>query len=265
MTTQTNLGDVLDRGTPPLGGFSLAILRLEVRRLLRNRRTMLFTVLMPVIFFLIFGLNSGYANLRAGHGNLSAFIMISMALYGAILSTSSGGAMVSIERAAGWSRQLRLTPLSSMAYIATKMLTSLVLGLGAVLAVYVTGIITGKASMPMHLWITAALCVWIGSLLFAAFGLFIGYLLPSENVMQIISFALMLFAFGGGLFVPLSQFSSALQNVATFTPLYGLNQLVHYPLVGGSMDWSWLLNVVGWLVIFVAGAVWRLRRDTARV
>jgi ABC-2 type transport system permease protein len=265
MTTQTNLADVLDRGTPPLGGFSLAILRLEVRRLLRNRRTMLFTVLMPVIFFLIFGLNSGYANLRAGHGNVSAFIMISMALYGAILSTASGGAMVSIERAAGWSRQLRLTPLSSMAYIATKMLTSLVLGLGAVLAVYVTGIITGKASMPMHLWITTALCVWIGSLLFAAFGLFIGYLLPSENVMQIISFALMLFAFGGGLFVPLSQFSSVLQTVATFTPLYGLNQLVHYPLVGGSLDWSWLLNVVVWLVIFVAGAVWRLRRDTARV
>lgn len=177
--------------------------------------------------------------------------MISMALYGAILSTASGGAMVSIERAAGWSRQLRLTPLSSMAYIATKMLTSLVLGLGAVLAVYLTGIITGKPSMPAHLWIITALCVWIRSLLFAAFGLFIGYLLPSENVMQLISFAMMLFAFGGGLFVPLSQFSSALQTMATFTPLYGLNQLVHLPLVGGSMDWSWVLNVVLWLVLFV--------------
>src|SRR5665647_2117298 len=130
-----------------------------------------------------------------------------MALYGAILATASGGAMVSIERAAGWSRQLRLTPLSPMAYIATKMLTSLVLGLGAVLAVYITGIITGRPSMPVRLWIITALCVWIGSLLFAAFGLFIGYLLPSENVMQIISFALMLFAFGGGLFLSLIHIS----------------------------------------------------------
>ncbi|MHB8274993.1 MAG: ABC transporter permease [Dermatophilaceae bacterium] len=265
MTTQTSLGGALDRRTPPMGGFSLAILRLEVRRLLRNRRTMLFTVLLPVIFFLIFGLNSAYANLRAGHGNVSAFIMISMALYGAILATASGGAMVSIERAAGWSRQLRLTPLSSMAYITIKMLTALVLGLGAVLAVYITGIITGTPSMPVNLWIITALCVWIGSLLFAAFGLFIGYLLPSENVMQVISFALMLFAFGGGLFIPLSQFSSALQTMATFTPLYGLNQLVHYPLAGGSFGWNWVLNVVAWMVIFVAGAVWRFRRDTARV
>jgi ABC-2 type transport system permease protein len=101
MSTPTALAAALDRPMPPMGGFSLGILRLEIRRLLRNRRTLLFTVLMPVVFFLIFGLNSGYADLKAGHGNVSAFIMISMALYGAILATASGGAMVSIERAAG--------------------------------------------------------------------------------------------------------------------------------------------------------------------
>jgi len=44
----------------------------------------------------------------------------------------------------------------------------------------------------------------------------------------------MLFALGGGLFIPVSRFSS-LQTMAAFTPLYGLNKLVHYPLVGDSM------------------------------
>lgn len=267
MTTEINpsaLPRALDRATPSMGGFSPAILRLEVRRL-RNRRTVIFTLVMPVLFFLIFGLNSTYAYKRSGHGNVSAFVMISMALYGAVLATASGGAMVSIERAAGWSRQLRLTPLRPTAYIVTKMLTSLVLGLGAVLAVYVVGAITGKPSMPAYIWISTALCVWIGSLLFAAFGLFIGYLLPSENVMQIIGFALMLFAFGGGVFIPLSQFSPTLQTLAEFTPLYGLSQLVHFPLIGGALHGTWVLNLVVWLVIFVTGAVWRVRRDTARV
>ncbi len=33
----------------------------------------------------------------------------------------------------------------------------------------------------------------------------------------------------------------------------------------GTMQWSWILNLVVWLAIFVAGAVWSLRRDTARV
>ncbi|MDQ2805199.1 MAG: ABC transporter permease [Pseudomonadota bacterium] len=265
--TETTLlsAGVLDRPKPPLGGFSPTIVRLEVRRLLRNRRTMLFTLIVPVLFFLIFGLNGNYANNRSGHGNVSAFVMISMALYGAVLATTSGGAMVSIERAAGWSRQLRLTPLSPTAYIVTKMLTSLVLGLAAVLAVYIVGAITGKPFMPAYVWIVTALALWLGSLLFAAFGLFIGYLLPSENVMQIIGFALMLFSFGGGVFIPLSQFSSSLRTIAQFTPLYGLSQLVHFPLTGGGLHLTWVVNLVVWMVIFVSGAVWRLRRDTARV
>jgi ABC-2 type transport system permease protein len=248
-----------------MGGFSPAIVRLEVRRLLRNRRTVMFSLLMPVVFFLAFGLNSRYDTLRAGHGNESAFVMISFGLYGAVFATAGGGAMVSVERVWGWSRQLRVTPLSSAAYIVTKMLTALVLGLVAVLAVYVVGALSGKPSMPAHVWIITALCVWIGSLLFAAFGLFIGYLLPSENVMQIIGFALMLFAFGGGVFIPLSQFSSTLRTLAQYTPLYGLSQLVHYPLTDGSLRASWVANLIVWLVIFVSGAVWRFRRDTARV
>ena len=257
--------DLSARRAPGMGGFNLTVLGLEVRRLLRNRRTIIFTIVSPVIFFLAFGLNSAYANEQAGRGNVSAFIMISLALYGAVLATTSGGAMVSIERAAGWSRQLRLTPLSPAAYIAIKMLTALVLGLAAVIAVYVVGGIVGKPSMPVYLWIVTALCVWIGSLLFAAFGLWMGYLLATENVMQILSFALVLFAFGGGLFIPLSQFPHVIGTIAEFTPLYGLNQLVHAPLTGDSVQLSWVANLLVWLAIFAAGAMWQFRKDTARV
>jgi ABC-2 type transport system permease protein len=119
--------------------------------------------------------------------------------------------------------------------------------------------------MPADLWVFTGLCVWIGSLLFAAFGLFAGYLLPSENVTQVIALVLTLCSFAGGLFIPFSDFSPDLQTFAKFTPLYGLSQLVHYPLAGGALAWIWILNLVVWLAIFMAGAVWRLRRDTARV
>jgi ABC-2 type transport system permease protein len=255
----------LDPGIPRFGGFKFSIVRLEIRRQLRNRRTVFFTVAFPVFFFLIFGLNHAYASDPIGRGNQSAFIMISMALYGTVLATSNGGATVSVERLSGWSRQLRITPLQPSAYIAIKMATSLVLGLVAILSVYIVAAFTHKPSMPLGLWFATGAAIWIGSLLFTAFGLFIGYLLPSENVMQLIGFALMLFSFGGGLFIPLSQFSHPLRVLATYTPLYGLNQLVHYPLVQGSFNWSWVANLVTWLVIFTVGATWRFRRDTARV
>jgi ABC-2 type transport system permease protein len=257
--------DLSARPVPGLGGFNATLLRLEVRRMLRNRRTLIFTMIVPSIFFLLFGLNKAYAFQRAGHGNVSAFILISMALYGAVLATTAGGAMVSIERAEGWSRQLRITPLTPAAYIVTKMLTALVLGFGSVVVVFIVGLLTGKPSMPGYLWFATAAAVWIGSLVFAAFGLFMGYLLPTANVMQLLSLALMLFAFGGGLFIPLSSYPHVLQEIAQYTPLYGLNQLVHAPLLGSGVHLAWAANAVAWLVIFAGGAIWRFRKDTARV
>jgi ABC-2 type transport system permease protein len=149
MTAQSALAAALERKPPPLGGFSPAILRLEVRRLLRNRRTMILALVLPVLFFWGFGLQNSYVHETAGHGNVSAVEMISIALYGAVAATATCGAMVSIERAAGWSRQLRVTPLSPAAYIVIKMLTSLVLAAGAVCAVYLVGAVTNKVSMPI--------------------------------------------------------------------------------------------------------------------
>jgi ABC-2 type transport system permease protein len=263
--------DVSIKRPRSLGGVNTTVLGLEIRRLLRNRRTVIFALIIPAVFFLLFGLNKAYAHQSAGpgsHGNVSAFIMISMALYGAVLATTSGGAMVSIERAAGWSRQLRLTPLSPVAYIVIKMLTAMVLGAAAVIAVYVIGKLSGVPAMKpgySWLWFVTPLCVWFGSLVFAAFGLCLGYLLPTENVMQFLGIALMLFSFAGGLFIPLSTYPHVLQVLAKFTPLYGLNQLVHAPLLGGSVHMVWVANAVAWLAIFSAGAVWRFRKDTARV
>ncbi|MFC8502707.1 hypothetical protein ACFUC1_10115 [Pedococcus sp. NPDC057267] len=90
-TTTSTPGAVPHRTVPPLGGFNATLLRLEVRRMLRNRRTVVFSVVMPVLFFLIFGTGKSYSNQNAGHGNVAAFVMLSMALYGAMLSTTGGG------------------------------------------------------------------------------------------------------------------------------------------------------------------------------
>lgn len=253
-----------ERTVPPFGGFNSTLVRLELRRMLRNRRTVIFSVVMPVLFFLLFGTGKSYSNESAGHGNVAAFIMVSMALYGAMLSTTGGGAMVAVERSQGWSRQLRLTPLTSTAYIAVKVLLAMILGGLSVAVTYAAGALSG-AHMDTYVWVVTGLAVWVGSLVFAAFGVFMGYLLPSENVMQILGPGLGLFAFLGGLFLPLEQMSPAFRTLAHFTPMYGLNEVVHAPLTGDAPGWAALANVAFWLAVFVGGAVWRFGRDTARV
>jgi ABC-2 type transport system permease protein len=265
MSTPASAPSLSERRAPGFGGLNPTILRLEVVRLTRNRRTIIFAVIAPIVLFLAFGVNKAYASETIGKGNVSAFIMVSMSLYGAVLATTAAGAMVSIERAAGWSRRMRLTPLSPAAYIAVKVLAAMVLGLISVVVVYAVGKGTGKPQMPADLWIITGLTVWIGSLLFAAFGLFLGYLLPTENVMQFLGIILALLSLAGGLFVPLRQFPQLVATIARGTPLYGLNQLVHAPMLGQGVHLAWIANVVIWLAIFSAGAIWRFRKDTGRV
>lgn len=252
------------RRVPAMGGLNATLLRIELMRVLRNRRTMVFTLLMPALFFFIFGVGQDYSGQTAGKGNVSAYIMISMAAYGAMIAATGGGAMVATERAQGWSRQLRLTPLSPVVYVFVKLLTSMMLGALAVVVVFVFGAFTKAHMDTAALWVGTALIAWAGSIVFASFGLFMGYLLPSENVMQVIGPGLAVLAFAGGLFVPLTD-GSTLQKIAQFTPMYGISSLAHAPLTGDSFQWTWVVNVVAWLLIFGGGAVWRFRKDTARV
>jgi ABC-2 type transport system permease protein len=260
MSTALAVGE---RTTPPLGGFSATFLLLEIRRMLRNRRTLVFTLVMPPLFFFLFG-GPSYSGQEAGRGNVSAYIMISLTVYGAMIANTSAGASVAVERAAGWSRQLRLTPLRPLAYVATKVATAMVLGALSVVAVMLAGAL-GGARMPLGSWLAAGLIAWCGALVFAAFGLFLGYLVPSENVMQLLGAALAVLAFLGGLFVPLSQLGAFFRTLAEYTPAYGVGVLARTPLTGNPVSGGAIANVLAWTVLFTVGAALRFRRDTSRV
>ena len=101
--------------------------------------------------------------------------------------------------------------------------------------------------------------------MFAAFGLFMGYLLPSENVMQILGPVLALLAFAGGLFIPLSQMDSHLpghrQVHADVRPERARPRAADRRRAAARL----VVNLLAWLAIFGVGAAWRFRKDTARV
>lgn len=244
-------------------GLNPTMISIELRRVLRNRRTAIFTLIMPVVLFEVFGSGPGTDD-RVGDGNVTAYILISMAVYGAMLAATAAGASVSLERAAGWSRQLRLTPLAPAAYIASKVVSALAISATSVAVVYLVGS-TSRAQMPLSTWVQTAVLAWVCSMVFAAFGLFMGYLLPSENVMQALGPGLALMSFAGGLFIPLSQYNEVFRAIAKVTPVYGVGELARYPLVHDGRLAGAVLNVVAWTLVFGTGAAVRFRRDTARV
>ncbi len=263
-STTLTAATVAARRAPAAGGLNPTLLGIELRRVFRNRRTLIFTLMMPAIFFLIFGTASAYKTQSVGHGNVTAYVLVSMAVYGALLATTSGGAAVSIERAAGWSRQLRLTPLNPVAYITVKLITAMALGLVSVLVVMIVGRFAG-ADMPLRIWIESAALAWVLSVTFAALGLFMGYLLPSDNVMQILGPVLAVLAFAGGIFIPLDQMGHTFASLAKFSPVYGVGEIARAPLAGVGFTVTAFANVIIWTALFAGGAIWRFRRDTSRV
>lgn len=257
----TFLTSLENRRVPRLGGFSATLLRLELLRKQRNRRTMIFTMIMPAVFYLIFGLTNKGEML--GNTDAALYISVSLATYGAMIATTTGGAQVAIERALGWSRQLALTPLHPAAYILIKVIVSMALGAVSVIVVFVLAAVTGVHA-PLGTLIASGLLVVLTSGVFAAFGVMLGYLLPAENAIQVASMVLGILSLIGGLFVPLEIWPDTLQTIARFTPAYGVGEIARAPLGGGYDHWA-IVSVIVWLGIFVAGSAWALRRDTKRV
>jgi ABC-2 type transport system permease protein len=257
--------DPTTRRAPRFGGFNATVLAIELRRMLRNRRTIIFTLVFPAALFFAFGGQTGWNDPVTDGlpGNVAAYIMVSMALYGAALTAAAGGAMVALERSLGWSRQLRLTPLNPAVYILMKALIALVMGTMAVAVVNVAGMVQGKASMPTEVWISCAVLTVVCTLVFAALGVFVGYLVPGENAMQVLGPGLALFSFLGNVFIPITA-GTTMWHIASLTPMFGVAMLSRAPLTH-DLPWYAVANAVIWLAIFVAGAAWRMSKDTARV
>ncbi|MEJ3403377.1 ABC transporter permease [Rathayibacter sp. YIM 133350] len=260
----------LERTAAPLGGFNLTFLGIELRRKLRNRRSIAFTVVFPVLMYYL----AGYPNhdvaltevpLAQGGLSVAAYIMVSMALYGAMMSATNAGGAVATERALGWSRQLRLTPLNPMANVAMKLIAGMMFGLIAVVATYLAGVISG-VHMSAAQWIFSGLAAWLlGSAVFTTLGLLFGYLVPGENAMQVTSLVVVFFSFIGGLFYPVSMMPPIMQDVAAWTPVYGIGEIARAPLTGQGFDALVLVNAVCWFAIFAVGTALLFRRDTKRV
>lgn len=254
--------DPAGRGVPRWGGLNPTLARIEVARVLRNRRTLVIVLVLPAALFLSFSGGARWQE-RVGHGNVAAYVMTSMAFYGAALTAASAGTSVALERAQGWSRQLRLTPLHPAAYVVVKAAAALVLSAVAIAVVNVVALAQGRAEVPAGRWVACALLTLVCTLVFAALGVFVGFLVPGENAMQVLGPGLAVLAFLGDVFVPIDP-GSLLHRVAEVSPMYGVVRISRWPLTGelGVAD---VANALVWLALFVAGAAWRMSRDGGRV
>ena len=240
---------------------------LELRRVLRDYVSMFFIAVLPAFFYLIFGAAQEFSDESAGNGNVAMYIMISMAAYGAVTATTGIGGMAAVERMQGWGRQLGLTPLADSSYVAMKAGVALVICTIPVTLIYVLGLLT-SAEGRAAAWVLSALLVLLGAGVFAIYGLAVGLAFRSEAAVSAASGLLVIMAFLGNIFVPLT---GTMLAIAKFTPLYGYVALARYPLTEGYQAdgsheplWIAVTNVTLWAVIFGLTATALVRRGRER-
>jgi len=238
-------------------------MRYELLRILRSRRFVILALGFPlVLFYLIAGPNRNVTDI--GNTGLSAplFYMVGLAAFGTMNAMMSSGARIASERAVGWNRQLRITPLSTREYFRAKVATGYVMSLLSLALLYVAGATLG-VSIPAGDWVRMTLLILIGLIPFAAIGVLLGHLLTPESVGPTLGGMTALFAFLGGVWFPIT--SGTLHQIAEILPSYWLVQAAHVGVGGQGWDSRGWITVAVWAVGAAALARRAYRRDTMRV
>ena len=244
----------------------------NLRRVLSDWMTFAFSIVLPVFFYLLFGtlLVADSGNLPGG--NVAAFIMVGMAVYGGVTATVAHAGMTVVENRSGWGRQLALTPLNTGTILAAHALVILVRAILPVAAVFLAGALTG-AEMPASRWALSFVLAVLVCLPFGFYGLVWQMLIPGETTVSIASTSVVLLAFAGNTLMPLTE---GLLDLARFSPMYGATALARYPISEGIQAvsgapgavtdplWIAVVNIGAWTVILVGACVALSRRDKNR-
>jgi ABC-2 type transport system permease protein len=241
------------------------LVRLEIMRVLRNRKFMFFSVIYPSVLYLLIAGTSGDDKIDGMDLSLPLYMMVTMSAFGAITAVLMGAPeRIANERAKGWVRQLRLTALPSRGYVVSKIAAAATVTLPAIVLVMVVAAVVKDVRLDAWQWVTIALCTWVGSFVFAALGVAIGYLASPETVRPVVMLLYFVMALLGGLWMPSTVFPQWLQNIAEWLPTYRYAALGRAVELGDAPHTGDIGVLVVYLAIFAGAAAWLYRRDTQK-
>jgi len=237
--------------------------RYELLRTFRNRRFFVFSLGFPLIFYWVLAAPKHNQTIGGTPFTWGLYYMVGLASFGTMMAMISSGARIAGERQSGWTRQLRISPLTVRAYFRAKLLTGYTMALLTLLLLYASAASLG-VSLSAGRWLGMTGLILVGLLPFAALGILIGHLVTTDSVGPVMGGLVSLLAFLGGTWFPITG-SGFLHSLGQLLPSWWLVQAGHVALGGqawGNRGW---ITVAAWTAILAGGAAWAYRRDTGKV
>ena len=241
-------------------GGTLALARIEMVRVRRNKRYMMFTLALPVVLYLLVA--KQVQHVTAYGVAYKAYYMVAMASLGAFSGALTGNAQrISQERKDGWIRQLRLTPLPPQSYGVAKIIASLAVSVPSILIVFLIGRFYGGVELAGWKWVVIGVAVWLGTLVFTALAVAIGYRFMPDTVQPMTMFVYLVMSFLGGIWFALG---GVLQDIGQALPTYQIIKIGTDVIGTGTVPvWS-VAVILAWLagVVILATLAVRATAET---
>ena len=125
--------------------------------------------------------------------------MTGMAAYGAMFAAIGPGARLARDRARGWTRQLRITPLRVRTDYLAKMLAAYLVVLPALVLVFLAGATLG-VRLNVAQWLEMSGLLLVGLVPFVLMGLILGHLIATDALVPVMGWLIVFFALFGGAF-----------------------------------------------------------------
>jgi ABC-2 type transport system permease protein len=203
--------------------------RYDLLSFLRNRQARFFTLILPLLFLVIFV--SVFGNHRVGpqHVKASTYYVPGLSAL-AIIAASFVNLVISLTaaREAGVLKRRRATPMAAWALIAARTLTAMAISLVVMTVLLLVGRFAYGVRLPSSTIPGVLLTAVVGSATFCVLGYAITTVIGSEDAAQPMVQAIMLpLYFISGVFIPNVNLPSWLQDVAKIFPVQHLSDGLH--------------------------------------
>ena len=237
------------------------LLVFQLRRVGRNRQFLIFTVLLPALFTVFFTkIFGGQAPDAVRYQEFAGYYMVSMMAYGGLGAALGATIRISFDRASGWLRQLRITPVDQTQIFAVDVAVGALLTLPSLVVVALVGRFVNDVQLSLGTWVALVGVLWAGSIAFVAFGLLIGLSLDEKAAGGAIGFVGVVLAALGGLWVPVEVFPETMRTVAHAMPSFWYAELGRDVAAGGAPSGQAVLVLAGFTAAFAVLAVLVARR-----
>lgn len=200
-----------------------SLMKVELILMKRQAAYYLLSIGLPSVFYLIFsGVMSSdtpTSVLRLYLFSMTVFSIMSSAFFSIPSSLQS-------DKTNNWQKMIQHSPVSMVEYYISKLFSALLTFLLSIVVVFSVGHFVRGVSLPTMDWLIIALIILFGSLVFIAMGVLVSLLPSAQLMSVVGNIAYMALAVLGGLWFPLTMFPAWLRSIGKLMPSYQLMQVV---------------------------------------